>query len=362
MIREDQLCQWHKARLEREREDREIRRNGGGGFPASMTGGGSKGARQCGYRKEGGTYATVPHAPGGMPLEYFMVCTPVKIDAEEYRLNPKGVGVNLIDVPETCQTCGGGGKTMITERGEALVDDEIREAHTILDCSRCGGLGLETVTHVFDIVGAENYPNVADFLEEARRMGVSRRLELEGEDQYARLTRRSRLILLHRRAVIENPLEYWGYMTKGERAQYLDKGCPLHRPLHCSPATLDDQRGHCAGLYWHDIEPGDSKPEPNEVGVTVSQGIGFTKDARVMVQTPIELSPARPADRRVRRTLASGSYIAYERAPEILPRYALGIFAIFPLAKIEVIDPAGKFKEKVKRARASKVDVSIEEC
>lgn len=57
---------------------------------------------------------------------------------------------------------------------------------------------FDGVFHVFDWVGASHYPNAADFLEEAVRLGLSRRIPKTAE--FSRLTAESRLILVHPKA------------------------------------------------------------------------------------------------------------------------------------------------------------------
>jgi hypothetical protein len=90
----------------------------------------TSGARRgCGYRQPGGAYFAIPLGPGGHPVEEFLIDPPILIDAE--RLGAASVGVTLIK--------------------------------------------RDGITHVLDIVGREHYPTVAEFVDEARRMGVSRR-------------------------------------------------------------------------------------------------------------------------------------------------------------------------------------------
>src|SRR5262249_38923290 len=76
--------------------------------------------RQCGYRKKGGVYLTVPTSEDGAPIEYFLVDPPQPVELGALGIAPRGV--HLIE--------------------------------------------NEGVWHVFDVVGQESYPNVADFVEE----------------------------------------------------------------------------------------------------------------------------------------------------------------------------------------------------
>lgn len=358
----------HKRALEEERAFRALT----GGMPSGGSPGSESGERECGYRDEGGVYAEVPKSRYGKPLEHFMTCYPVPIDAGEYRLNPKGMGVTLVDLPEDCLTCGGTGETVARH---ILVTDVMDVAGL---CSECGGLGKVPVTHIFDIVGQDNYPNVADFIEETRRRGVSRRLELSPEG-YARLTPRSRLIMLHKRACIFNPQDYYkgieygagGWVTTEGGLLELERmsraGCPKYHPQHklerlegvvagyllpqpdrdaastlnvpgesATPAPLPG----CAALWYHDIDKGESIPETEEL-------------ANYTLKEP---------GRFVERHLVSGTYRGYSRPAGVTPAYGLGIFAIFPLVKIVVVDPEGRYADKVEKAKRAKVDVSIEDC
>lgn len=322
-------------------------------IPAGMSrggGGAAGGKRQCGYRKSGGIYAEVPTSIQGKPLEHFLACPPVRIDAQEYRLHPKGLGVKLVELPETCLRCEGGGSVLRLYQGETA--GKPTGATVGYVCPECNGLGLVPVAHVFDIIGQDNYPNVADFLEEARRLGVSRRLELEG-GEYARLTSRSRLILLHKRAVIENPAEVITEFGELELARLARADCPKHLPSHkvqlvkdgcagvgdgCGDAWLFAQKEPpgCAALYWHLIEG----------GITIPERSGGIPDVR------------EDAGRYVVRELEAGRYCGYCPPGSVEPVYSLGIFAVFPLVKIVVIDPDGDYPEE--QAKASRTSLPVE--
>lgn len=366
--------------------------------------GGSSGERECGYREEGGTYAEVPSSRRGKPLEFFLTCVPVPIDRDEYRLHPKGLGVTLVDLPETCLTCKGSGETA-TGAIHGGVKREIPRKDCPEDlpdviygtCSVCGGVGLVPVTHIFDEVGTDNYPNVADFIEEARRRGVSRRLELEASE-YARLTPRSRLIMLHKRACIFNPDEYYKEMQGLELDRLARAGCPKNHPQHkiegvggvsyitprqnegssmstlyvpgvseTTPAPLPG----CAALWWNDLEKGKPTGEraPEQKDCPTCAGVGIinasTKDfdaydcGECNASGKIEVD--NPPGRFVERELKSGSYRGYARPNGVIPQYGLGIFAVFPLVKITVIDPEGKYQDRVERASRAGVQVDIEE-
>jgi hypothetical protein len=287
-------------------------------------GGGGSGARECGSRKEGGTYATCPLSRHGKPLEHFVICQPVPIVADDYNL--ANVGVKLVDIEEPCLVCNG-----------AAPKRKSVKARYLEVCEACQGSGTETVTHVFDIVGQEYYPNVADFLEESRRMGVSRRLELEDARQYARLSDRSKLMLLHHRAVINNGGERLVKTGQTELIRLYRASCPkgLHELAGQTkkgawlPTGQSTLKPGCSALYWHMIEKGE------ELG----EGGGF-----------------------VERKLVSGSYRGYALPDGYTPEYGLGIFAVFPLVKIQVVDPDGSYEDRVSRAGNARLDVEAVEC
>jgi hypothetical protein len=362
--------------------------------------GGSSGERECGYREEGGTYAEVPSSRRGKPLEFFLTCVPVPIDRDEYRLHPKGLGVTLVDLPEACLTCNGSGETISVMSPEAIAEyPDIARTTTIHPCSVCGGVGLVPVTHIFDEVGTDNYPNVADFIEESRRRGVSRRLELEASE-YARLTSRSRLIMLHKRACIFNPDEYYKEMQGLELDRLARAGCPKLHPQHkiegvggvsyITPKQAPKPEGvpldpGCAALWWNDLEKGkptgERAPELAACARCAGGGSlldvqgyelqtgdpgGAARDGHAVKTCPDcegrgKIEVDNPPGRFVERELKSGSYRGYARPNGVIPQYGLGIFAVFPLVKITVIDPEGKYQDRVERASRAGVQVDIEE-
>lgn len=309
-------------------------------FWDSFTGQDSSGSgqRECGSRKEGGTYATCPLSKNGMPLEHFIVCKPVPVVPDDYNLS--NVGVKLVDIEEVCLACKGIAPTKKTKDRYVTV------------CPVCHGTGTETVTHVFDIVGQEYYPNVADFLEEARRMGVSRRLELEDKRQYARLSTRSRLMLLHHKAVINNPSELLKAMGLTEKLRLVRAGCPKSLGEHESrtprgglnlTGTVKYLRDGCSALYWHVLEGAIKIPELYGVPL------------------PDLIAPSTPGH-FMERGLASGSYRGYSLKADIKADFSLGIFVVFPIVKIDVVDPDGSYADRVERAGASRLDVEAVGC
>ncbi|MGH9838175.1 MAG: hypothetical protein ACREEM_05265 [Blastocatellia bacterium] len=231
--------------------------------------------RQCGYRKKGGVYLTVPSSEDGVPIDYFLLDPPQPVELDALGIAPRGV--HLIE--------------------------------------------KEGVWHVFDVVGQDSYPNVCDVIEEARCSGVSRRCELA---DYSRLTKESRLVLIHQRAYIKNYPEYPKHFTEQERDDFR---CPRKRH---SIGALDEM---CAGLWRHDLVEG------------------------------VERDGSGSRDQVFRRLECGMPYHGYGRPAEVAPDYQYAIFAILPIGQIEVIeDPDDRtHEEKIERASKSGLPVSLVE-
>jgi len=90
--------------------------------------------RACGTRVAGGVYIEIPLSRTGRPLSDFIFCPPREIDLEANGLTSVGT------------------KLMQEKSG---------------------------IWHVFDVIGEDSYPNVADFIEETARLGVHRLLEAD---------------------------------------------------------------------------------------------------------------------------------------------------------------------------------------
>ena len=209
--------------------------------------------RACGRRAAGGVYAETRLGEEGLPLEHFMLCPPTPVDLAQWGL--AAVGVQLI--------------------------------------------AFQGVWHVFDVVGQAFYPHVADFVEETRRKGASRRLPRTLN--FGKLTADSRLVLIHARTVIENFVEY---------PQPPVLACP--KDLH-----LVDLREPCTGLWWHDIPESDLE---HWAGGSLYY-----------------------------RTLPGGvSYTAYPRDPDCMPAYQHGIFMSLSITNLAVI--AGRYPREEREA------------
>lgn len=115
--------------------------------------------RGCGEREEGGLYACVGLGDNGAPIEVFTLDPAIPWDRGPFR------------APQFHQRQDG----------------------------------------VWDLVmwvGAEAYPYAPDFIEEARRLGISKRVPISNDIDYSRLTPyQSRLILVHPKGRYDGPVE-----------------------------------------------------------------------------------------------------------------------------------------------------------
>jgi len=245
-----------------------------------MTNGISVVERGCGTRVTGGIYAECGCGEGGKPLEDFLICPPLKIDPQAFGLTPRGV--------QLYQRNG--------------------------------------VWHILDWVGSQHYPNVADFVEEARLFGISRRLAKTLD--FAKLTPESRMLLVHARAYVENfheyaekwePRGYGGYRRPD--IPHPSGRCPKDVGEH----NLPDPPLMCSGVFWQDIEGGQGE------------------------------------SRLVTRTMPSFTYTAACRPEDVEPQYHPAIFASFPVHCLAVITGAnGEHEEGLKAAQESSLTVSLE--
>ena len=172
------------------------------------------------------------------------------------------------------------------------------------------------VTHVFDIIGQSHYPNVASFIDEARAHGVSRRLSRSLD--FSRLEAgRSRLVLVHARAFLDNAIEYFQARTQARWP------CPKFTHAH-----LDRDRPPemCASLFWEDLDGPRLRPGERHTRVFAGQ------------------------------TTTHGL-----AAPDgVVPRHRHAIFASFPISRLAVIsDPHGATHDVAARS-ASRSSIAVE--
>jgi len=225
--------------------------------------------RGCGKRVAGGVYFETPLSPYGQPVENFLVCPPQAL---------------AFDAPTQGQL-------------PIWVPDPGGDGHTL---------------HLIDWIGRAFYPNVADFVEEVRAMGLSRRVapslltatttDPDGQPRRVleALDERSRLLCMHARALILN-MEDYGYGDGWWQ-------CPRERDDHVRGDVM------CVGAYWWDIAPGD--------GVEL-----------VGVPAP---DTYRAGAEAVWRYMPNFRYRAYSR-PQVSAHYAPAIFMALPIAQLGVV-------------------------
>jgi hypothetical protein len=260
--------------------------------------------RGCGRRIRGGIYAEVdaktpqpqtagapphlPHTTSVAPADVAPEPDPVRADFEACLLDPP--------IPVDVAAMG------LSAIGVTLV-------RTIASDGR-------PVFHVFDIIGQTHYPNVASFIDEARAHGVSRRLSRSLD--FSRLEAgRSRLVLIHARAFLDNAIEYFRARTSTRWP------CPKFIYAHLDRDTPPEM---CSSLYWEDLDGSGSLAGYRHTSVCA----GHT--------TTVGL---RPPD-------------------GVTPRHRHAIFASFPISRLAVIsDPHGATHDLAARS-ASRSSIAVE--
>ena len=167
--------------------------------------------RGCGEREQGGVYAETGLSRYGTPLEYFLIDPPM----------PLPEGLDIINKPQLWEDPATG------------------------------------ITHLLIWVGAEHYQWCTDYIEETKRFGASRRINPNLE--LSRLTRESRMILAHPRAI--NTL--WEEQTPPQECQ---KHLPRHDIVSLAELTADpaQKAGPCLFKLW-DLVPQEAASEVLEL-------------------------------------------------------------------------------------------------
>ena len=248
--------------------------------------------RGCGTRVKGGVYLVCGLSYDGKPVEHFIVDPPLPLnDKQRADMGLTQVGIRLVESP------------------------------------------VHNLVHVFDWVGSDSYPNVADFIEEVKRFGMSRRAPVTFD--FHKLRPGSRQVLVHARACIERPEEYQlDRMQKQEGYHWCPKFIEAHTVTKEAVAAGyegDPYDGMCAGLWWEDVAgdgPGQFAP-------------GYV--------------------RSVTRKMPSFEYECYAPPIWAAPQYTPGIFMTLPITGIHVInDPdTGRHERAMERLRGSKVPVEL---
>lgn len=251
--------------------------------------------RGCGRRQKGAAYLEVAMSPDGQPIEEFLLDPPIPIDKDALGLS--NIGVKLI------------------QRGTTGIWD------------------------VWDIIGQQHYLNVSDFVEEARRFGISRRLSTKLD--FSLLTEQSRLMLLHSRAWIDN---HYDYTVAPAGLGQCPKRLPSHDPWNDNATSV-----MCVGLWNEDIEGG----KQCERGIHPIGSI-------VAVE---QLKEREGQEHRyVERTMPAFKYSGYRRPDGVTPVYKLALFAAFPIGRLVVIrDDDGDYHKAHEKALKAKVKVDVED-
>lgn len=241
--------------------------------------------RGCGTRVLGGIYVECPLSPYGLPMEDFLVDPPVPVDAKELGITQ--VGVKLVE--------------------------------------------RKGVWHIMDWVGSTHYPNVADFVEEVRRFGLSRRLSTTLD--FKKLTPQSRILLLHSHAYIYNYDEYKDVEPDLEELQGLVPypSCPKKLPEHSRP-NMDTM---CARLWYQDVTGGES------------------------IKAASDDTEARK--RCVTRKMPSFEYHALAAPEDVKPDYRVAIFASFPITNLAVVkdEEGGLHHRSMMLAKEARLPVEL---
>ena len=177
------------------------------------------------------------------------------------------------------------------------------------------------VYHIWDWIGEGFYKRPADFVEEIRAFGLSRRLPMTLD--FAKLTVNSRIICIHAKAFWTN------FAATLSSIQWMptDWKCRTGKTNHedLSLAPHDKQRMHaemCASLLWVDI-PTD-EIESGDYSNTIAGYLGCNPINRKM--------PAHNAGRK-----ADLTYVCGER-PNVTPDYSAAAFMSLPITMLEVIN------------------------
>jgi len=195
------------------------------------------------------------------------------------------------------------------------------------------------IYHIFDVVGQEFYSYPADYVEETRRLGASRRLPANLD--FSKLGPASRLVLIHARALIENFSVY---------PQPPQLNCPKGIALHAH-APLPEM---CAGLWWHDL-PGEADAVGAHAGQLTSGETSSNRDQSAASRAQVPFS-------RLRRIEGGTQYYGHPRPAGIVPSYRHGIFLSLPISNLTVIQGGEATERNYREACFSGLPVNLEEA
>lgn len=224
-------------------------------------------SRGCGTRVPGGAYIVCPLTREGVELEQFLIDPPVAIGED---LGVSSIGLKFVPA--------------VGDRPAMLLD----------------------------WVGAKHYPNVADFVEEVKRYGMSRRISKRFD--FSQIVPGTRHVLIHPHAVIENAADYWanGSLHNCPKATGAEHGSAASK-VAAEHSNVGYQ-GMCAGLWWQDLTG-------TKMGV---------------------------------RTMPAFEYQGLPTPGGVTPKYLAGMFLALPAVRIEVVTTDdGSHQETLERARKS---------
>lgn len=221
--------------------------------------------RECGVRYENAVYWELDFGPSGCPVEDFFFDPPRRVPPDVLESIPH-IGVHWVQ--------------------------------------RNG------VWHLVDRVGLKYYPNPSDVFEETARLGLSRRLPKNLD--FSRLTRESRLLLVHDRGWIEN----WDQWPD---PPYV---CPNHRHTPARDSLC------CMGMWWE--------------ALTHAESVGDSPRSAV-------------------RHMATFDYTGRRCPDDVTPEYWPAFIASFPATRLAVIQgsQSAELVERVSVARVSVAEVAV---
>lgn len=257
--------------------------------------------RGCGDRTPGGLYIESGLGPGGIPLEHFLVDPPL----------PVPEGLDLVNKPQIA---------MDTETG---------------------------IAHLWLWIGAEWYPYCPDFIEESRRLGVSRKLNPQMD--LSQLTPGSRMILVHpaARNTLWQEQEPPHECAKRVPGHALERDVQPHvsqilpsSPSQASSSPLDDDR-----LDPIPIALGWRRPEPLLGPCLFKTFELIPQEAAADAGQPTEIA------RRIwyARRIGSTTYF-YEPSGDSAEGLEPGVFAALPITGFALIQhPDGSVNEPIRQ-------------
>lgn len=242
--------------------------------------------RGCGTRIQGGIYLEIGVMQGfGLPLKEFILDPPVPV--------PAGLHVTPVGI------------TMIEQKG-------------------ADGTGTG-IWHIVDWVGASHYPNVWDFLAEAQRFGISRRLSSQVD--FNLITPASRLLIIHPHGIVENA----SALRQHGSAWKCPKGIAMHEP-HLDP------RPCCSGIWAQTVTGGETFVQTGQANL-VDGSTCSGEDTNL-----------------VKRTHGSVTYLARAVESGSQARFTPAFIASFPVTRLTVVE-GGNHDDNIRVASSARVPV-----